>query len=215
MFSKTVSALKCLRPFLNLSLLFLTKANHHVTQQLSYSDAEGDTVKFKQISAPTHGTSKLLEDGWLYYEPNEYYFGQDQLIVQMTETNLPKGVQGNIVEEEIMINVREIPFAPRLYFASMVDSQHLSTGTIQISTEGNTVNKPIGDIYLCDYNPSDSLGILQTVSDGNVTATMETAAFEDEVVSDEIKECFARNQYVARISIVTDEEYHGVVNNYS
>ena len=168
-------------------------------------------MNFHISEKPQYGLARLSKDGNLFYRPNDYFFGKDVIIVALTEINMPKGIQANVIKETITIHVREIPFAPMLYFASMSGTPNSSDlhGLVHVSTEGNRTMKSIGSTYICDYNPSDDLSIMYTITQSNVSLILTTMSTPGSL--DNMADCFDNNHKVMDVQLVTDEDFHGVV----
>ena len=102
-------------PPLLLSKLLSTDRNTDISTQLEYYDRENDKVEFSLLQEPEHGLANMSLDGWLVYDPDEFFIGWDEFTVILEEIDLPVGIEGKKVQQVIRVQVRETPVAPALF----------------------------------------------------------------------------------------------------
>jgi VCBS repeat-containing protein len=77
-----------------------------LTSALTFHDIENDDVEFRLIAEPTNGLASISLQGALTYQSAENFFGEDSLIVSITDENQA------VSEKEIIITVNSVNDKP-------------------------------------------------------------------------------------------------------
>ena len=99
-----------------------------LTSELAFQDIENDDVEFHLLTEPTDGLASISLQGVLTYQPNNNFFGEDSLVVSITDEN------NGVSEKEIAIMVTAVNDAPIFTTTSYsVDEDNLLTGELKAS----------------------------------------------------------------------------------
>lgn len=193
--------------------VFIVDANSIVEEVLMYTDAENDQVVFKLLSQPLQGNASLSPDGLFVYKPEDYFFGVDTVLIQMREILLPPGIKAHVVHSNITINVKEIPFPPSLFYSESdnTDDIQLHQGIFVKQFEANVTERELGEIYLCDFNPSDALNLLHHINNSSAEVIVDIISDHSPIenVPEFASTCFNHNLIHYKLKMSTAKEYHG------
>ena len=103
-----------------LTSLLSTNEDTVLAAELTFQDVENDDVEFHLLTDPTNGLASISLQGILTYQPNDHFFGEDSLVVSITDEN------NGVSEKEIAITVASVNDKPELVGVSFnVDEDSL------------------------------------------------------------------------------------------
>uniref|UniRef100_UPI003D0E122D VCBS domain-containing protein n=1 Tax=Vibrio sp. TaxID=678 RepID=UPI003D0E122D len=133
-----------------------------VSGVLMATDADGDSLTFRQTSEPSNGSATVNSDGSWTYTPNENYHGSDSFTVEVSDG------QGGTDSLVVNIGVTPIDDIPTL----TPDTGEVTEDTAAILTTNGTLAPGIGgdageDKFIAENGLQGDYGTLDIDADGN------------------------------------------------
>ena len=165
-----------------LTSVLSTNEDTVLAAELTFQDIENDDVEFHLLTDPTNGLASISLQGVLTYQPNDHFFGEDSLVVSITDEN------SGVSEKEIAITIASVNDKPELVgmtfnvdedsllsdqlTATDIDSEVLTfsvitapeSGALNLQDSGHFTYQPNAD-----YDQQDSFEVAVTDEQGAVS----------------------------------------------
>lgn len=155
-----------------------------LTSEIAFEDIENDDVEFNLITEPTNGLVSISLQGLLTYTPEVNFFGEDSLVVSITDQN------NGVSEKEIAITVTSVNDKPEIVSmtfnidedrllsdqitATDVDSETLTFSIISAPESGALNLQDSGHFNYqpnADYDQQDSFEVAVRDEQGGMSQT--------------------------------------------
>ncbi|XP_013394005.1 uncharacterized protein LOC106161555, partial [Lingula anatina] len=199
-------------PTLTTTDLYLMEDQKDFSEILSFHDPEDDDVLFELARSPHHGYANVSSHGVLSYIPKEDFSGTDKVTVRLTEvTSAVKNIRTHSVTSEVKLHVNGTNDPALLYFRRQGSTKKVENPTtVNLSIEGRTELKYLGDLILFDPDKNERL---RFIANGllaenytiifNETKNTEQNYFHEMKMNGSVK--------VAKLYINSSRYFHGEV----
>ncbi|XP_045172526.2 uncharacterized protein LOC123534370 [Mercenaria mercenaria] len=147
------------KPFVTLTSIYV-KEDEFDPITIPVADKENDSVAFSIAKQPLHSFCKIDDVGILDCKTEADFYGTDEIIIRVNETNVPSSISANVVEQTIkMIILPEEDSTERVFIDNKgnIFREKRPAFSHMITVEANGTDTIFaGTIVLCDVDGNET-----------------------------------------------------------